>query len=217
VSDKPPTRFDAASIAIRNDWFQAAYFRQQRMNIALMLLLALVLVGTTYALFRPVEVRTFSIDTQGRIIEIVTFEKPVMTEAAVNAWAERAVRECYTLDFANYEEQLLAVKPKFGEQAFTDFMAQMQDRGVLAQIKKSRLLLKGSTEPARNLVSSVQNGIYTWEVQVPMTIAMYGVGDNNDRPALQRIVISLIIQRVDMRLNPTEPVMIKLFKAQLAS
>lgn len=217
IRDKPPTRYDAAAVAISHDWFKPAYFRQLRINVALLLLLGALSVATVYALFRPTEVRTFAVDVEGRVIEILTLDKPVMSEAAVNAWAERTARESFTLDFANVEEQLLKVKPKFGNQAFIDFMAQMKDRGVLDQLKTKRLLLKASTEPARNLRSGTQDGIFTWEVQVPMTISMFGVGDNKDRPPVQRVVITMIVQRADMRLNPQEPVLIKVFKSQLAN
>ena len=148
-----------------------------------------------------------AVDPAGRVYKLETTEKPFLTPDAVTNWSEKLARDSFTLNFVNYKGQLANLQSRFTTGAYKAFLDEMQKSGVMAQITTNRLVLSTSTEPAKIIGSSVLDGHYVWEIDVPMIIALNSAAEKTERT--MKVVIKLMVQRVDMQLNPEYPILVK--------
>jgi intracellular multiplication protein IcmL len=198
-------------IALRNDFYRIAYQRQARTNqwLIVLLVLAIGVIGLQVAT-RPTP-KWIAMDTEGRIIELKPLDQPAMTTAAISAWAERVVREVNTLDYVHWRDQLARVQPYFTTTAWERFLDQFERSGNREQIETKRVILSVSTEPSRIVQEGVNpEGVYTWKVEIPININAHST---NQTIVRSRQVVHLTVSRVDARVNPSAPVLVRQYVA----
>lgn len=203
------------SVVLRNDFYAAAYVRQMRVNQWLLIaLIGAIAIIALQIITRPTP-KWIAMDTEGRIIELAPLDAPVMTTAAITAWSERVVREVNTLDYLHWRDQLARVQPMFATTAWERFLAEFEDSGNRMQLEKKRIILEVSTEAARIIQEGVNSeGQYSWKVEVPINIIAHATDQNILK---SRQVVHLTVSRVDARVNPIAPVLVRQYVATYAS
>ncbi len=210
-----PAKASLESVVLRNDFYAAAYTRQMRVNQWLLIaLIGCISVIVLQIVTRPTP-KWIAMDTEGRIIELAPLDAPVMTTAAISAWSERVVREANTLDYLHWRDQLARVQPMFATLAWERFLSEFESSGNRAQIEKKRIILEVSTEAARIIQEGVNaEGQYAWKVEIPINITAHSTDQNILR---SRQVVHLTVSRVDARVNPIAPVLVRQYVATYAS
>jgi intracellular multiplication protein IcmL len=215
VSSTPPKAASLESIVLRNDFYTVAYSRQMRVNQWLLIaLIGCIAVITLQVVTRPTP-KWIAMDTEGRIIELAPLDAPVMTTAAIAAWSERVVREVNTLDYLHWRDQLARAQPMFATTAWERFLAEFEASGNRSQIETKRIILEVSTEAARIIQEGVNaEGQYAWKVEIPINITAHSTDQSIQR---SRQVVHLTVSRVDARVNPVAPVLVRQYVATYAS
>lgn len=109
-------------------------------------------------------------------------ERGDVTDAAVMNFAVQTAVDVYTLDYINWRRTLDAVTiSRFTPEAREKATAALRDNGILSSIIDNSFVLKTVVSgPARIVEQGARGGVYTWEVELPVTLAYTG-GVNVDR------------------------------------
>jgi len=212
AAEAPPS---LEEVVLRNDFYKVAYMRQMRVNqwmlVALIGCLA-IMVLMVVARPRP---QWIAMDTEGRIIKLQPLDQPVMTTSAISAWAERVVRNVNTLDYLHWKDQLSEVQPMFSSTAWERFLQEFESSGNRSQIVSKRLILEVSTEAARIVKEGVNaEGQYAWTIEVPINITAHATDQSTLR---SRQVVHVTVSRVDARVNPIAPIVVRQYVSTYAS
>lgn len=193
------------AVILRNDWYKDRYTTVLR-SLAVIAIIAAVQAVTiiVLALNKP-DPKYFAVDGQGLVVEIVPVDRPLLGNDALAQWASDTARRAYNIDFVNWQQQLGALKDRFSAQAYDSYVAQMDSSGNLRGIRENRMVMEAITEPAVITRTGIDNGRYTWDVEVPVSVVTHYGGASK---RTQRVRVSMTITRVDNRLRPESGVVV---------
>lgn len=140
------------------------------------------------------EPRYFAAREDGSVIPLVPVSQPYLNETQISNFAVEAVTSALTMDFANWRDDLAAASEYFVRpQGWEAFLAAMDGSGVLDYIRVNRLV---STAVANSAVitgtGADENGIYSWRVQVPITVTYQSSSEITRRDYTADLIISRV-------------------------
>jgi intracellular multiplication protein IcmL len=196
-------------VTARNDWYRDRYPLLLRavafLSVATLINAALL----AYLATRHVEPRYFVADPKsGTVIQIEPVDRPLLSSDALAQWASDTARRAYSYDFANYAEQVQALRDRFEPSAFDLFVNEL-GRGILAQVKENRTIFVATADPAVITTSGVApNGHFFWRVEVPVRVVGHRGGDASRTQSMR---VTMEIMRVDNRVRPESGVVVTRF------
>ena len=145
------------------------------------LILCLGMVAISWYFINNYPKTKFIVTTNNKAIcEVSTLDKPNVTSAAIESFAQEAVLELSRYDYTNFEEQINAALNRFftknGKQAY---YTSLDISGNLQKVKANKMISRATiTRSPQIQKETIRNGQYTWLVAVPITNEFY-VGNNN--------------------------------------
>jgi intracellular multiplication protein IcmL len=122
----------------------------------------------------------------------ISLDQPNMTDQALIKWATNAARLAYSYDFKNYQEQLQLNQQNFTSAGWKAFMSALNKSNNLQEVQNKKLVAFATSSGQATIVKKgVTNGIYTWEIVIPM-LATY---ENESRILKQNLTITMLIDR----------------------
>jgi intracellular multiplication protein IcmL len=123
----------------------------------------------------------FIVTTNNKAIcEVSSLDKPNVSSAAIESFAQEAVLELSRYDYTNFEEQINSSLNRFftknGKQAY---YTSLDISGNLQKVKTNKMISRATILRSPQIQKeSIRNGQYTWIVAVPISNEFY-VGNNN--------------------------------------
>lgn len=204
----------AESVAIVNAWYRERYTTVLRMAGGLVVVvMALCAIIAGLLLTRP-EPRYFAVDARGQVVPLAPLNAPLISNDALTQWAADTARMAYSLDFVHWKNQMGGLRDRFSEAAYKEWVAEMERSGNLDLVRDQRVILESMVEPSTIVQSGVGgDGRYQWNVEVPLTVVTH-YGSTSRRS--QRLLVTLVIKRVDNRFRPESGVLVTKLLTRLA-
>ena len=179
------------TVSLRNE-----FYRDNFRRIAFVLMMSLVLnIGLGYSTYyfyqaQPAK-QYFAATASGNIIPIRPLDQPILSDASITSWISNAVANIYRLDFINYRQDLSVNRKYFTDAGWSNFNAAFQP--TLNKIISDKLVVKATPSNVPVIIKKfLYNGVYTWQVQVPLLVS-YAKGASQNT---SNIVWTIAIQRV---------------------
>ncbi len=189
-----------ATVLNRNAFYRDGYRLLLRITLIQGLVIA-VLVAAIVALVLGMHTRQvyFATTTDGRIINIVPMNEPYRTPAEVVAWSTSVAQNVMRFGYHDYRERLQQVSSNFTTSGWDSFSRALKEANIVEAIQARKLVVTLELNAAPEIKNAfVKNGVYTWYLQMPVTIKFDG-----DQPP-QPITTNLLLQvvRVSTLQNP---------------
>jgi hypothetical protein len=126
-----------------------------------------------YLTRNPIHPLYFITDNAGRIIQDIPIQQPNMSAADVAVWAENAVIDANSYDYANFHAQLQRAQKYFTDYGWRNYMKGLQASNNLEALTKRKLifLAKISGPPKLNHEGRIgKKQTYAWQFQIPVLI-----------------------------------------------
>ena len=178
----------------RNETYQTAFRRSVVIMGGMAVISALSLGIGWWGMTQKPEPQYFAAREDGSIIPLVPVSQPYLNETQISNFAVEAVTTALTMDFANWRDDLAAASEYFVRpEGWEAFLAAMDGSGVLDYVRVNRLV---STAVANSAVitgtGADENGIYSWRVQVPITVTYQSSSEITRRDYTADLIISRV-------------------------
>ncbi len=164
-------------VIMRNEYYRDGYRTLLRValveGIAILgLIVSIVVIVNAY---QP-ENRYFATTEDGRVVPMVPLSEPNLSRPALLSWAAQAATETMTFGFHDYRRRLQEASRHFTREGWGSFVKALQDAGIIDAVNTNRQVVSAAPRAAPTILSEgVLNGIYTWQVEMPMMISyQYG-------------------------------------------
>ncbi len=160
-------------------------------NIGVVVLLSLALVSLALK-SRPVD-RAFAASPDGRIIELVPLDAPIMNEQALRNWIVTAVTEAFTMGHHDWQLRLTQVREFFTDEGHEHLLESLQTSLFLQQLKDNRQVSSAVARGAPVIVDR-----FTWQgrdaiaLQLPMLLTF----DVGNRTQSEQVMARVLVVRV---------------------
>lgn len=155
-------------------------------------LLLLIVAGTGYALTQK-KVQGYAVSESGRVIPLVSLDKPYVTDARITGFVEECLRRSFAHDFENFRLTMAEAKGCYTPDGAESYEAAMGP--LIMDIKSKSLVMSASLEPTVVTRLYAVNGIVHWVTQTPMVL--YRRGGRETLTPL-RFVVESITQRIPL-------------------
>lgn len=133
------------------------------------------------------------ITDSGRVIPLVSLDKPHVNDSRVVAFADECVRLSFNHDFVNFRQSMTGATKCFttdGARSFTAALAPW-----LKEMERGRYVMSVTLRPPTVLQTSQSGGVYRWVVQTEMTLFREGTQLRLTPTPYQ---VDLIVERVPL-------------------
>jgi len=136
--------------------------------------------------------------TSDIVVKNLPLDQPFRTSEDVVGYAVRVSQHALLFGYFDYRERLQEISADFTTGGWVSYNASLKHSNVIELITAKKLYMRGELEGGVELVtSSVENGVYTWHLIIPMAIVLGG-----DNPPGKNVgVLNLKIVRDPVRLN----------------
>jgi intracellular multiplication protein IcmL len=141
----------------------------------------------------------FYTDGNGAPREVYPLDYPVMSDADVAVWTVNSVVAAYTIDFANYRDQLSSASQHFTIAAWRSFGTAFINSGNFEKLKEARLVSSAQPERAALIVhKAIIGDRLTWEIQFPMLVTY----ENENETNTEHLMVTVLIVRTSETDHP---------------
>lgn len=147
----------------------------------------------------PPQPHYFYTDGHGTPYEIAPLDAPVMSDADLLTWTVNSVVAAYTVNFAEYRDQLSKAAAHFTNPGWNSFGAAFVQTGNFEKMKTARLVVWA--QPERTAVireRAVIGGVLTYKVELPLIVNYEN--ENNNNPA--HLLVTLLVVRAIETAHP---------------
>ena len=119
-------------------------------------------------------------------------DRPSVSPQALLNWATLAATATFTIDFVNYQQNLIDLKDYFTENGYTAFLKALTEQGAITAINEKKLVLTAVAIGTAVITSENEvNRIHSWTVEVPITVTYLSVSTEEKE---NKLVTMTIIQ-----------------------
>jgi intracellular multiplication protein IcmL len=192
---------DALSTVLnRNSFYRDGYRLLLRLSI-IQSLIIIALAAVIVALLLSIQTKHvyFATTSDGRIINVVPLDEPYRSQADVIAWAASTSQNVMRFGYHDYRERLQQVSSNFTTTGWESFTKALKEANIIEAVSARKLVVTMEIDQAPEITQAfVKNSVYTWYVQVPVTIKF----DGDQPPAALHTKLLLQIVRVSTLQNP---------------
>ena len=193
---------DAVSTVLnRNAFYRDGYrmlLRVSMIQLAVIVMLVVALIGLATTMHaRQIY---FATTSDGRIIPIVPLSEAYRSQADVVTWAASTAQNVMRFDYNDYRARLQQVSSDFTPTGWDSFNKALKDSNIIDAIGARKLVLNLFINGAPEITSAgVRNGVYTWDLRMPVTIKFDGAEPPQPYSAtlLLRVVRVSTLQNAD--------------------
>ncbi len=140
-----------------------------------------VVVGATGWLVQP-QPQYFAAGDDGRVIEMVPVDHPMMKPHQLTNWAANAVTDSLAMDYLKYRDQLASAEQYFTTPGFNAYIKALQDSGNLESIKKNRYVVESTLDGSPTIIQEGNSGgRHYWQMRVPVQVGYHGAENVNNQ------------------------------------
>jgi intracellular multiplication protein IcmL len=176
--------------------------RQRKiMTALLMAVLAFLFISLflLYMVTHPPQPQYFATSTNGRITPLTALDEPNQSDSAILQWANQASIACFSYNFVNYHEELLAASSYFTNEGWQQFMDALQQSNNLESVKSKKLIVSAvATRAPIILQKGVLNGSFSWRIQMPILVTYQSASEFTQ----QNNVVTMLITRISTLQSP---------------
>ena len=183
----------------RRETYELGFKRQSVANLMLTTALV-VMTGLTWAGWsRQIETRYFALAENGTIMPIIPISEPHYSNGQVTNFAVEAITKALTMNFATWKQDMMEASDYFEQpQGFENFVEVMTSSGMLDLIRNRRVISTVVANGGMIVQAGLDNGVYTWVVQVPITITY----QSNTQTSSENRVAEVRIKRLSTWQTP---------------
>ncbi len=110
-------------------------------------------------------------------------------------WTMQGIEQIYTYNYKNFPDVLTAIRHYFTAQGYESYMKALDESKNLNTVQDKRLTVTAKvSEKGKIIKEGAVNGIYTWEVQVPIDVNYKSSSESID----QKLVANVEVVRVPL-------------------
>ena len=191
-TQKPETTTPLGNVVIRNQFYRDGY--RTLVRIALVEGIAIVALIFTFIVFLNIYTPTrtyFATTEDGRVVPMVPLSQANLSKPALLSWAAQGASETMTFGFHDYRRRLQESSRHFTRRGWGSFTKALQDSGRIEAITTNRQVTSATPRAAPTILAEglMPNGVYRWEVEMPMLVT-YELGKSRrSEPINVRLVI----------------------------
>jgi hypothetical protein len=142
----------------------------------------------------------FATEPNGGLMPMVSNNKPFDTDTAVISWTEQAVTGIFSFDALNYRRRMESAQSDFTPAGFSTFLSQFRKNGLYDDMITRKLMISAvqSGTAVMRLKGLDPQGVYAWQVQIPIHFRL----ENSNGLSDKKYLATIIVQRVDNWKNP---------------
>lgn len=153
-----------------------------------------------YLALRPVEIRYFVTDSAGGVREIATLDRPIQSENFVLNWTTGVVTKAYSMNFANYSQQLKDIQSSFNEAGWNGYQEALASSEFIQKMLSNQYATSAVPKSAPVIVNQgLLDGVWAWRVEVPIIVS-YKSASNS---LTQEITVKAVVVRRPETENPS--------------
>ncbi|MDR3424058.1 MAG: DotI/IcmL/TraM family protein [Alphaproteobacteria bacterium] len=194
-----PIKDAVATVLNRNAFYRDGYRLLLRISLIQTVVIAL-LIGGIVGLALTMKTRQiyFATSSDGRIIPIMPLSERYRTDADIITWAEKTAQDAMRFDYNDYRDRLQQSSSNFTQIGWTSFNKALKDANFIDAIQARKLVVALDINGAPQIQGEgVKDGVWTWYVQIPVTIKF----DGNQPPTPISSMLHLQIVRVSTLQN----------------
>lgn len=179
-------------VKLRNDFYRDNFRRTIWLLLISLILNVILVVAFIFYSTKPTQKFFFAVTDAGQMIPLYPTTQPVVTNETVLNWVSKNVPALYALDFVHYREQLNAVQQYFTPAGWSQFQTAFQ-----AQLKNiiDQKLITSAVPSGTPIITGtgVFDGVYKWQVQMPMTLSL----QKGNIISTQKVLLTIVVDRVN--------------------
>lgn len=126
--------------------------------------------------------------------------EPNLSDSAILSWANSTAVATFSYDSTNYRSEIQKLSGFFTDNGWSQFMSALNKSKNFDAVKNKQLIVSAVvTAPPVILQKGVVNKVYSWQVQMPMTVSYKGASDNTQ----QNVIVTMQINRTSSVNSPT--------------
>ena len=189
------TNTPLGNVVIRNQFYRDGY--RTLVKIALFQGIAVLALILTFVIFLNIYTPTrtyFATTEDGRVVPMIPLSQANLSRPALLSWAAQAATETMTFGFHDYRRRLQESSRHFTRRGWNSFTRALQDSGMIETVTDNRQVITAIPRTAPTILAEglMPNGVYRWEVEMPMLIT-YELGATRQSDQMN---IRLVIVRV---------------------
>lgn len=166
--------------------------------ISILIMLGVLAVSFAYVATRPSTALSYSMDSEGRVIQIEPVSQPY-SQARVIGFATETVKDSLHISFTDYQDHFLALSSKFTTEGFSSYQKELVDKGWVEKITNDNLVMWVEIKQAPKFLNSgTGNGRYFYELTFDIDLYLGG-GDRAYKPT--RLNVRVLIVRTEDNLD----------------
>lgn len=190
----------AGTILARNALSREKYLFLVRVTMLISIVLVISVLVNLYLGIRPVEYRYFVTDPSGGIREIQTLNRPIQSQELVLNWATRSITKAYSMNFANYSQQLKDIEPSFNAAGWRGFQEALKSTGYLDKMLANQYSTSAVPKSAPVVVAQGEyQGVWAWRLQLPILVSYKSASVSQT----QEVTVDVVVVRRPETENPS--------------
>ncbi len=142
----------------------------------------------------------FISNPNGTVMPLISFNHPFDSDSAVIHWTESAITGALNFDALDYRRRMQANAKYFTKAGYSTFLAQFQKNGLYKDMMARKLMISAvqSGTAIIRLKGLNPQGIYSWQIQVPVHFRL----ENSNGLSDKKYLVTALVQRTDNWKNP---------------
>lgn len=188
------------SLVLSRNYFYRDQYRRAIVILLLVILIDVILAaGVVYRYINPPQPQYFAANDEFQFMKWYPLSAPVVSNIELKQWVADSITAAFSLDYVHWQKQLQDASVNFtpvGWRLFLAALKQSNNLNSLTQLQMvSSLELVGSPTITNH---GRVNGIYVWEVQLPIVVKFTNGKTTIPWPAK----VAVIVERVPVQSNP---------------
>lgn len=192
-SEPSPQAEGTHKIGLNTVFYDDSFFPLTFICLSLMVIVGAFILGVFYENTIQPEPEFFATTPDGRLVAPLPLSDPALSAPALLEWVVEASTSCYAFNFVDYEKSILAASKYFTKVGYQNYRKALIDSNVIELVRTSRFVVSATpTSAPVVLKETVVNGIYAWQVQLPMLV----VFQSSREQIRQSLILTMLVIRV---------------------
>ena len=192
MSEKDDKTDPLRLVVLRNAFYKDNFRKLTTVFFVSMLLNLVMALVLIFGSFHKAQSYYFEASNDGKLVFTEPLNMRVFKDTEVLAWVNQTMPLLFQVDFLNYRRQYMFLRSYFTDYGWMQFIQAITPTMKMITSEKYTVSAKPADVPAITS-QGVTNGIYSWQVQVPLTM-IYALGPQENQ---KQITYTIIVQRVN--------------------
>jgi intracellular multiplication protein IcmL len=162
-----------------------------KVTMALAVCLVVSVMLNLYLGSRPIRQNFFTTDPAGNIHQLEALNRPMQGSELVLNWTTQAVTKAYSLNFANYAQQLKDLEQYFNEAGWLGYQEALQRAGFVDNMLANQYVTTAVPRAAPVVLAQGNlNGRWAWRLQVPIVVTYKSASVSNSQDITVEVIVT---------------------------